>query len=153
MAETVEDILRDMRSILSRGGGGGFGGGGFSGGGSSGGGGGNGGFLQTALLNSVTGLQQLYQGSFTASTGLKMFTDTMDKFPIKIPILSNLVNNSAELLGQTMINTNNVNNEFGKSGVTFNNNVTDFAEKLANAGISQEQYRSILDKNANFLVG
>lgn len=151
MAQTEIDLLREIRDSLKSGSRSFSGGGG----GSSGGGGGSnlGSFSLKDILTDATkgvanGMDSLFRGSMDASKALSMMTSTLNI----VPFVGKL-SGGIQQFGEALIDANAKKNEAGKYGADFNNNLLAFNEKVSGAGLTLDQYTSILRDNSTALAG
>lgn len=154
-AKTTEELLQENNELLresirsnNRSGGSApssnTGGGGGSGGGISP----NAGAFQGFINSSVDGLAKLAKGSFSAGDALGIITGAAGK----VPIVGAGVSKIADTLGTGAIKLGSDLNEAGKSGMSFNNDIGNYAKSLSGARMSSDEFLKTLDKNSTGLT-
>lgn len=154
-AKTTEELLqelieqnRETHRILGRGGNSAPSSNPGGGGGSGGGIAANTGAFQGFINSSVDGLAKLAKGSFSAGDALGIITGAMGKVPLVGASMSKVTGE----LGTAGIKLGTDLNEAGKSGMSFNNDIGNYAKSLGGARMSSDEFLKVIDKNSNGLT-
>lgn len=157
MADSELDLLKDIKELLkqqNRGGGGG-GRGSYGGGGSApaGGGGGGGdaiGGLAGAAKNVVGGMDSLWRGTLTVSSGFDTLNKAIGNAGGK---LGQAFSEISSKLGGAMLDTNDAVNKSLKQGANFNNDLAEYDKLIKGARMTHEEYNDMVKKGAEDMRG
>jgi hypothetical protein len=107
------------------------------------------GVFNTAVDKASSGLAGLYKGSVNVSTAFDTFNQAMSKVPGIGAALSSVGSSAQDMV----MSTYNVQQDLQKSGANFNQDLTGMAKQVTGAGMSLEQYRSVVANNSENLAG